>query len=117
LTIKQGDIFWVDLDIPKGSEPGYRHPHVVVQNNVYNISKINTVVVCALTSNLRRAAVPGNVLLKKGEANLPKDSVVNISQIITVDKSDLIERIGSLSLSRMQQVIKGVKLLLEPREV
>jgi len=117
LTIKQGDIFWVDLGIPKGSEPGYRHPHVVVQNNVYNISKINTVVVCALTSNLRRAAVPGNVLLKEGEANLPKDSVVNISQIITVDKSDLIERIGSLSLSRMKQVIEGVKLLLEPREI
>ena len=117
MTIKQGDIFWVDLGIPKGSEPGYRHPHVVVQNNVYNISKINTVVVCALTSNLRRAAVPGNVLLKEGEANLPKDSVVNISQIITVDKSDLIERIGSLSLSRMKQVIEGVKLLLEPREV
>ena len=116
MTIKQGDIFWVDLGIPKGSEPGYRHPHVVIQNNVYNISKINTVVVCALTSNLRRAAVPGNVLLKEGEANLPKDSVVNISQIITVDKSDLIERIGSLSLSRMQQVIEGVKLLLEPRE-
>jgi len=117
LTIKQGDIYWVDLGIPKGSEPGYRHPHVVIQNNVYNISKINTVVVCALTSNLRRAAAPGNVLLKEGEANLPKDSVVNISQIITVDKTDLIERIGSLSLSRMQQVIEGFKLLLEPREV
>ena len=117
MTIKQGDIYWVDLGIPKGSEPGYRHPHVVIQNNVYNISKINTVVVCALTSNLRRAAAPGNVLLKEGEANLPKDSVVNISQIITVDKTDLIERIGSLSLSRMQQVIEGFKLLLEPREV
>ena len=107
----------VDLGIPKGSEPGYRHPHVVVQNNVYNVSKINTVVVCALTSNVKRAAVPGNVLLKKGEANLPKDSVVNISQIVTVDKSDLIERIGSLSSSRMQQVIEGVRLLVEPREV
>ena len=117
MTIKQGDIYWVDLGIPKGSEPGYRHPHVVIQNNVYNMSKINTIVVCALTSNLRRAAAPGNVLLKEGEANLPKDSVVNISQIITVDKTDLIERIGSLSLSRMQQVIEGFKLLLEPREV
>ena len=117
MTIKQGDIFWVDLGIPKGSEPGYKHPHVVIQNNVFNVSKINTVVVCALTSNVKRAAVPGNVLLKKGEANLPKDSVVNISQIVTVDKSDLIERIGSLSPSRMKQVIEGVKLLLEPREV
>ena len=117
MTIKQGDIFWVDLGIPKASEPGYRHPHVVIQNNVYNVSKINTVVVCALTSNVRRAAAPGNVLLEKGEAYLPKDSVVNISQIITVDKSDLIEKIGSLSPSKIKQVIEGVKLLLEPREV
>jgi mRNA interferase MazF len=117
LTIKQGDIFWVDLGIPKGSEPGYKHPHVVIQNNVYNVSKINTVVVCALTSNVKRAAVPGNVLLKKGEANLSRDSVVNISQIITVDKSDLIGKIGSLSPSKMKQVVEGVKLLLEPREV
>jgi len=117
LTIKQGDIFWVDLGIPKASEPGYKHPHVVIQNNVFNVSKINTVVVCALTSNVKRAAAPGNVLLKKGEANLPKDSVVNISQIITVDKSDLIEKIGFLSSSKMKQVVEGVKLLLEPREV
>lgn len=117
MTIKQGDIFWVDLGIPKASEPGYKHPHVVIQNNVFNVSKINTVVVCALTSNVRRAAAPGNVLLKKGEANLPKDTVVNISQIITVDKSDLIEKIGSLSPSKMKQVVEGVKLLLEPREV
>ena len=117
MTIKQGDIFWVDLGIPKASEPGYKHPHVVIQNNVYNVSKINTVVVCALTSNVRRAAAPGNVLLEKGEAYLPKDSVVNISQIITVDKSDLIEKIGSLSPSKIKQVIEGVKLLLEPREV
>lgn len=117
MTIKQGDIFWVDLGISKASEPGYKHPHVVIQNNVFNVSKINTVVVCALTSNVRRAAAPGNVLLKKGEANLPKDTVVNISQIITVDKSDLIEKIGSLSPSKMKQVVEGVKLLLEPREV
>lgn len=117
MIIRQGDIFWVDLGIPKGSAPGYRHPHVVIQNNVFNASKINTVVVCALTSNLKRAKAPGNVLLKQGEGNLKKDSVANISQIITVDKSDLIEKIGSLSPSRIKEVIEGVKLLLEPREV
>ena len=117
MTIKQGDIFWVDLGIPKGSGPGYKHPHVVIQNNVFNLSKINTVVVCALTSNVKRAAAPGNVLLKKGEANLPKDNVVNISQIITVDKSDLIEKIGFLSSIKIKQVLEGVKLILEPREV
>ncbi len=117
MTIKQGDIFWVDLDFPKGSGPGYRHPHVVIQNNVFNESKINTVVVCALTSNLKRSKAPGNVLIRKGEGNLKKDSVVNISQIITVDKSDLVERIGSLSPSRVKEIIEGVKLLIETREL
>lgn len=117
MTIKQGDIFWVDLDIPKGSEPGYRHPYIVIQNNIFNKSRINTVVVCALTSNLKRAASPGNVLLKKGEGNLPKDSAVNISQIITIDKSDLVEKIGSLPPSTVKQIIEGVKLLIEPREI
>ena len=115
MDIKQGDIYWVDLGIPEGSEPGYKHPHVVIQNNVFNASKINTVVVCALTTNLKRANAPGNILLKKGEANLKKDSVVNISQIITADKSDLIEKIGSLSPSKVKQIIEGVKLLIEPR--
>ncbi len=117
MDIKQGDIYWVDLGIPEGSEPGYKHPHVVIQNNVFNASKINTVVVCALTTNLKRANAPGNILLKKGEANLKKDSVINISQIITADKSDLVEKIGSLSPSKVKQIIEGVKLLIEPREL
>lgn len=117
MVIKQGDIFWVNLGIPSGSAPGFKHPHVVIQNNIFNLSRINTVAVCALTSNLKRAKAPGNVLLSKGEANLKKDSVVNISQIITVDKSDLIEKIGSLSPARINQVIEGVKLLIEPREL
>jgi mRNA interferase MazF len=117
LTIKQGDIFWVDLGIPKGSAPGYKHPYVVIQSNVFNASKINTVVVCALTSNLKRAKAPGNVLLRRGEENLKKESVVNISQIVTVDKTDLIEKIGSLSQSRIKEIIEGVKLLVEPREL
>jgi mRNA interferase MazF len=117
MNITQGDVFWVDLGEPEGSEPGFRHPHVVVQNNVFNASRIGTVVVCALTSNLKRAVAPGNVLLKKGEANLKKDSVVNVSQIITVNKSDLAERIGTLSPSRVRQVAEGLKLLLEPREL
>jgi mRNA interferase MazF len=117
LTIRQGDVYWIDLGEPEGSEPGYRHPHVVVQNNVFNKSRINTVVVCALTSNLKRADIPGNVLLKKGEANLKKDSVVNVSQLVTLDKSDLIERIGALSLVRVKQIVAGLKLLIEPRDV
>jgi mRNA interferase MazF len=117
MVINQGDIFWVDLNEPSGSEPGYRHPHVVIQNNLFNRSRIDTVVVCALTSNLKRAKAPGNVLLNKGEANLPKKSVVNISQIFTVNKSDLSEKIGSMTRERFHQVLEGIGLLTEPREV
>jgi len=110
-------VYWVDLGEPSGSEPGYRHPHVVIQNNLFNRSRINTVVVCALMTDLRRAGAPGNVLLEKGEANLPKQSVVNVSQIFTVDKVDLVERIDVLSRRRIRQILDGVLLLLEPREV
>lgn len=117
MTIRQGDIYWVDLGDPAGSEPGFRHPHVVVQNNVFNGSRINTVVVCALTSNLKRAAAPGNVLLKKGEANLKKDSVVNITQLVTVNKIDLIELIGTLPSLRAREIVDGIRLLIEPRDL
>ncbi len=117
MVINQGDIFWVDLGEPSGSAPGYRHPHVVVQNNLFSQSRINTVVVCTLTSNLKRASAPGNVLLNRGEANLLKQSVVNVSQIFTVDKSDLVEKIGTLSPQRVRQILDGIQLLMEPREV
>jgi len=117
LNIKQGDIFWIHFGEPKGLAPDYRHPCVVIQNNVFNQSKIASVVVCALTSNLKRVKAPGNVLIRKGEGNLTKDSVVNISQITTVDKTDLVEKIGSLSKLKIADIIDGVKLLIEPREV
>jgi mRNA interferase MazF len=117
MDIKQGDIYWIDFGTPKGSEPGFRHPHIVIQNNVFNASKIRTVVVCALTSNLKWAKSPGNILIKKGEGNIPKDSVVNISQIETVDKSFLTEKIGTLSRSRIKKIIEGIHLLMEPREI
>ena len=117
MVIKQGEIFWVDLAEPKGSEPGYRHPHIVIQNNLFNASRINTIVVCSLTSNLSRAKAPGNVLLNKGEANLPQKSVVNISQIFTVNKSDLVEKLGQVSEKRIMEILDGIKLLTEHREV
>ena len=117
MVIVQGDVFWVDLGEPSGSQPGYRHPHVVVQNNIFNRSRLNTVVVCALTSNLKRAEAPGNVLLEKGEANLSKCSVVNVTQIFTVDKADLVEKIGSLSRERVKQILDGILLLMEPRDI
>jgi mRNA interferase MazF len=116
VVINQGDIYWVDLGEPSASEPGYRHPHVVVQNNIFNRSQLKTVVVCALTSNLRRAQAPGNVQLELGEGNLPKQSVVNVSQIYTVDKSQLDEYIGTLSSARVREIINGIKLVVEPRE-
>jgi mRNA interferase MazF len=115
-VISQGDIYWVELDPPVGSEPGYSHPHVVIQNNLFNQSRIRTVVVCALTSNIRLARAPGNVLLEKGEAGLPRQSVVNISQIFTVDKSQLGEYIGAISARRVQEILSGVYFVLEPRE-
>jgi len=116
MVIRQGDVYWVDLGEPSGSEPGYRHPCVVVQNDVFNQSRIRTVVVCALTSNLKRAEAPGNVLLEKGEANLPKQSVVNVSQIFTVDKNQLGDYIGTLSPRRVRQILAGIWLVLTPRE-
>ncbi len=117
MVIKQGEIYWVDLSEPIGSEPGYMHPHVVIQNNIFNSSKINTVVVCSLTSNLKRAKAPGNVTLDKGEANLPKKSVVNISQIYTVNKNDLTEKIGQISEKRMNEILEGISILTEPRDI
>ncbi|GAB1469840.1 type II toxin-antitoxin system PemK/MazF family toxin [Chloroflexota bacterium] len=117
MVINQGDIYWIELDEPTGSEPGYSHPHVVVQNNVFNASKINTVIVCALTSNVKRAQAPGNVLLEKGEANLSKQSVVMVSQIFTVDKSQLGEFIGTLPEHRVKEIIEGIYLMTEIRNL
>ena len=114
--INQGDVYWVDLGDPVGSSPGYRHPHVIIQNNLFNQSRMNTVVVCALTSNLNRANAPGNVLLDAKEARLSKRSVVIVSQIFTVDKSQLGEYIGRLSINRVRQILDGVRLLTEPRD-
>lgn len=117
MVINQGDVCWVDMSEPSGSAPGYRRPVVIIQNNIFNRSRIDTVVVCVLTSNLQRAGSPGNVLLEEGEANLPKRSVVNISQVITVDKADLVGKIGTLSGQRLRQILDGLYLLTEPRDV
>jgi mRNA interferase MazF len=117
VVIHQGEIYWIDLGEPSGSALGYRHPHVIVQNDVFNRSRIQTVVVCALTSNLRRASAPGNVLLDPGEGDRPKQSVVNVSQIFTVDKRALGARIGVLSAARVRDILAGIRLVLEPREV
>ncbi len=117
MVINQGDIYWIDLRELRGSGPGYLRPYVVIQNNVFNRSRIATVIVCALSSNLARGAAPGNVILEAKESNLPKQSVVVVSQIYTVDKGDLGGYIGTLSARRMRQILDGIRLATEPRDV
>lgn len=107
--IDRGDVFWIAPDDSRGPAPSYAHPHVVVQDDVFNHSRITTVVVCALTSNLHRANEPGNVLLEVGEGNLPHQSVVVVSQVSSVDKARLGERIGSLSETRVEQILAGLR--------
>lgn len=111
--IRQGQVYWLDFGPSAGSAPAGRHPCVVVQNDIFNRSAIGTSVVCVITSNLGRASAPGNVLLQKGEASLPKESVVNISQVLTVDKSDLVEYIGKLSGAAAGAVRDGLHLLFD----
>jgi mRNA interferase MazF len=109
VIIHRGDIFWIAPDGSADSADNFAHPHVVVQDDVFNHSRIDSVVVCALTSNLHRAIEPGNVLLDVGEGNLPKQSVVVVSQIASVQKGRLGERIGALSQERVEQVLSGLR--------
>ncbi len=110
-TINQGDLFWVQLDDASGLEPAIPHPHVIVQDNLFNHSRIHTVVACALTTNIKRASTPGNILLETGEANLPKQSVVETSKVSSINKAQLGEYIGSLSGQRINQILAGMRFL------
>ena len=107
--IDRGDVFWVPPDDRREPVPTYSHPYVVVQDDVFNHSRITTVVACALTSNLQRVTEPGNVLLEAGEANLASRSVVVVSQVCSIDKVRLGERIGSLSELRVEQILAGLR--------
>lgn len=109
-TINQGDVYWMQLDDGE-AESGIPHPYVVVQDNLFNHSRVHSVVVCALTSNLRRASLPGNVLLEPGEANLTRQSVVEVSKVSAVDKSRLGTYIGTLDERRIGQILAGVRFL------
>ncbi len=112
MVISRGEIWWAELPEPQGSGPGYKRPVVIVQANEFNRSKINTVIAVVITTNTRLAAAPGNVILSKKRAKLPKESVVNVSQIITLDKSFLIEKVSTLPASIMLQINEGMKLVL-----
>ena len=110
--MQRGEIWWAMLRPPRGSQPGHRRPVLVVQGNEFNASKINTVVVITLTSNVALQAAPGNVLLSKRSTRLPKASVANVSQIMTLDKSFLTERIAKVDQSVMSEVDDGLRLVL-----
>jgi mRNA interferase MazF len=110
--MKRGDIWWANLPPPSGSGPGYRRPVLVVQSNAFNESKISTVLVAVITSNLALSAAPGNVRLSKSNRGLPKASVVNVSQLLTMDRGLLDKRVASLPARTMQRVDAGLKLVL-----
>ncbi len=108
----RGEIWWATLPAPKASEPGYKRPLLIMQSDDYNRSRINTVIAAVITSNLQLSEAPGNVLLSKRDTNLPKKSVANVSQLITVDKSFLSEKVGNLNPKKLSDVEAGVRLVL-----
>lgn len=110
--ISQGDVWWADLAEPRGSEPGYRRPVLIVQGDAFNRSSIATVVVAPLTSNLRWADAPGNVLLKARSTGLPRDSVANVSQIVALDRTALTGQVGRISPTKLDLVLRGIDVVL-----
>lgn len=110
--IRRGDVWWASLADPTGSEPGYRRPVVVVQSDEFNETRIQTVVVLTITSNLRLASAPGNVLCRRRHTGLPRESVINVSQAATINKTRLTERVGRLPGRLMRQVEAGLRLVL-----
>ncbi|MBN2581367.1 MAG: type II toxin-antitoxin system PemK/MazF family toxin [Pirellulales bacterium] len=112
MVISQGDIWWADLPEPTGSGPGFRRPIVVVQGDALNRSRIATVVCVPLTSNLKWADAPGNVHLTPRLTGLPKESVANVSQVVTLDKSSLTEHLGKLPPSKLKLILSGIDVVL-----
>lgn len=112
MVISQGEVWWAELSPPKGSEPGFRRPVVVVQGDALNRSRIATVVCVPLTSNLKWAVAPGNVLLKSRATGLTKDSVANVSQVVTLDKSTLTDRTGKLPAAKVELLLSGINVVL-----
>jgi mRNA interferase MazF len=112
MVIRKGSIYWVDFSPGKGSEPTGRMPGLVIQNDILNDSNLNTVIMLAITSTMKFGELPGNVILRKGEANIPKKCVFNVTQIKSVDKQSIKEKIGTLSKKRMDEVHEGLKLVM-----
>lgn len=112
MVISQGDVFWAELGTPVGSEPGFRRPVVIVQSDAFNRSRIGTVVCIPLTSNLNRANAPGNVLLTGEVTGLPKDSVANVSQPMTLARERFICRVGNLPEAKTELILSGIDVVL-----
>lgn len=112
MVINRGEIWWANLPEPSGSGPGYRRPVLIVQSDNFNHSKINTVIILIISTNLKLAESFGNVLLTKRQSSLPRDSVVNITQFFTIDESFLTEYVETLSEQKMEQIDKGLRLVL-----
>jgi mRNA interferase MazF len=108
----RGDIWWVDLGIPFGSEPGFRRPVIIIQDDSFNDSNINTIIVVPLTTNLHLSEAPGNFLLTKKETALPKDSVVNISQLATIDRERFLKKVSNLKAKHLIKINEGIRLIL-----
>jgi mRNA interferase MazF len=113
MGIQRGEIWWADLPAPRGSEPGYRRPVLVVQADAFNLSRIQTAIVAAITGNIELAEAPGNVLLPARAVGLPRDSVVNVSQLLTLDRSFLTEHAGTLPPRLQRSVDEGLRLVLQ----
>jgi mRNA interferase MazF len=112
MVVERGQIWWADLDEPRGSEPGFRRPLLIVQDDAFNRSRLRTVIAVVLTSNLRLIDAPGNVLLPAKAAGLPKDSIANVSQVITLDRDSLTEPAGRIAGQLMKDVENGLRLVL-----
>lgn len=112
MVVQRGEIWWANLPEPVGSEPGFRRPVLVIQSNDFNRSRIATVIALVITSNIKLAQAPGNVLLPSKVTGLSKDSVANVSQVITIDKSFLTENIAAIPPYLLEQVENGIRLVM-----
>lgn len=110
--ISRGQVWWADLGVPRGSSPGYERPVVVIQSESFNKTDISSVIIAISTTNLRLAAMPGNVLIEQGVGGMKEDSVINITRLFTVDRTDLVEYLGKLPNNKIEEIDDGLRLVL-----
>lgn len=112
MTFRRGQIWWADLGTPRGSSPGYERPVIIIQSDPFNKTDIDSVIVAILTTNLRLARMPGNVLIERGIGGLKEDSVINVTQLYTLDRTDLMDLWGTLPREKMEKIDRGLRLVL-----